>query len=209
LVSSENLFAQALRATHARIAALIKAIEATDLSRQADAPALPDCPCGPNRGSEPKRPGGAKVGTVISPVNLHGPGEASRASHKIAHACGSASALHLLDAIEGLESAQQYPCADAGLLARYVHHERGTVHEKHIAMTMTEKQGMIPRRFSAKRVAGGITGRIAFRLDNAPAPSAGWKIMNQRLSDEISRQLEGIYGQLLAAKTPNAASTHG
>jgi hypothetical protein len=55
-------------------------------------------------------------------------------------------------------------------------------------------------------MAGGVAHRIGFRLDDSPAQPAPGQIVNERLADQESRELERIHGQFCAAETADAVN---
>jgi len=71
-----------------------------DFPRQADARAATDWTHAPCCRAEPKSLASTEIDTVISFVDVHGLGEAARASRKIANTCRLAKALHYLNAFE-------------------------------------------------------------------------------------------------------------
>ena len=163
------LGAQPFRATHIGIAAFVEAPLLVDLSRQANARADSNFPRRPYGCSKPERPGGAQVDTIESFVDSHGLDKPPWAAREIQHLRSAARPLHSVEALERFERPQQYSRADARFFTAHVHHEGRSIREIHIRMAAFEEQGTISRRLATKSMGGGISWRIGFGFNDAPA----------------------------------------
>lgn len=74
----------------------------------------------------------------------------------------------------------------------------------HVSMAALQEKRAISNRLAAERVPGGISRRIGFCLDNAPADSALWQIVHQRLADQVPREFQRGGGELAPAQAPYA-----
>src|SRR5271156_3423519 len=72
-------------------------------------------------------------------------------------------------------------------------------------MPASEKERAIRRRQAGESVAGWIADGIRFCLDDAAHQAPLRQIVNQRLPNQIARELDGINGQFRAAKPADSA----
>ena len=145
----------------------------------------------------------AEVNGVEAAVNLQSGGQAAGTPGEIENPGGSAVELHLLEALERLEGADQDSAADAGKLAAHVEHKMIAVAEINIGMSAAQEHRTSARSGSAKMMRGWIAGRIRFGLDDATGNSAGGEFADDDLADQEARQCNGACGKLGAMKAAN------
>src|ERR1700724_3513479 len=158
-------------------AALVEAKEAVRRAGDANTRALAEhwgtagFGCGTARageGSEPERTWGTEIRAVERAVDAQGGGKTPRTAREVEQAGGFAVLSHLLDAVEGLERADQDTAADASDFRGDVEHEVVAVAEIDVGMAAAKKHGAIARRRSAKVMGGGVALRIGFGFHDAP-----------------------------------------
>src|SRR5712672_3603510 len=103
-----------------------------------------------------------------------------------------APTLHERDALERLKGAQQNASAHAGFFARYVHHEAGSIREIHIGVAAAKKERANTGRLAAERMSRRIADRVRFGLNDASAEPPLQVVVDQRLADQVPRQLDGV-----------------
>jgi hypothetical protein len=74
----------------------------------------------------------------------------------------------------------------------------------HVGMAALQEKRAIGVRLAAERVSGGISRRIGFCLDYAPADSPLWQIVHQRLADQVPREFQRGDGEFASAQAPYA-----
>ena len=158
-----------LRSTNEGIPALVKTKDLVGGARNADADSFSDWSGRTAGFAQPERAGGAKVETVVAAIDLKSGGEASRAAREIEKLASLAVALHELDAIEGLECADQDGRCDSSRLAHDIQHEVRAVIEKNVGVAGGEVHRTDARSRAAEMMSGGIAGRISFRFHDAAA----------------------------------------
>ena len=151
------------------IAGLEKPTLAMNFPRQADARAATDWTYAPCCRAEPKSFPSTQIDSVVSLVDLHGLGEASRATRNIASARRLPNALHCLNAFERFQRTQKHARADAWALAGDIHHERRAIGKIDIAVAKTEKQRLIASGLASEGMAGGVAGRVRLRFNDDSA----------------------------------------
>jgi len=136
----------------------------------------------------------------VAPIDLKSGGEASGAGRETEKLTGLALALHQLDAIEGLERADENGRGDSSGLAHDIEHEVRAIVEKNVGVAGIEIHRTNPRSRPAEMMSGGIPWRISFRLHNAAAQAARGKIVDNDFSDEEASELDGVRWKLGAAE---------
>ena len=66
------------------------------------------------------------------------------------------------------------------------------VGEIDVGMAALQKKRAIPQGLAAKRVSGGVSWRISFGLDDAPAYPAPGKVVHESLADQKPRKLQRV-----------------
>jgi len=108
--------------------------------------------------------------------------------------------LHLRNAIDGFEGADEDSAADVGQFGADVEHEVIAVAEIYVRMATAEKHRAIAWSWSAKMMSGGVARRIGFGFDDAADKCGGGEFAHDELADEEARESDGIGGQLCAAQ---------
>src|SRR4029077_19165379 len=119
--------------------------------------------------AQPKRTWRTEVYAVERTVNAQSGGQASGTAGKVEQAGGLAVTLHLLDALEGFERADQNAATGSGGLSADVEHEMIAVAEIDVGVATAQKHGAIARGGAAKVVRGGIARRVGLGFDDAAA----------------------------------------
>jgi DUF177 domain-containing protein len=156
--------------------------------------------------AEPEWAWGAEIGSVEGSVDAEGGGEAARTAGEVEQAGGLAVILHLFDAFKRFERTDEDATADSRDFCAHVEHEVVAVTEINVGVAAAQKHGAIARGWTAKVVRGGITSRVTFGLNDAPAETDAGEFADDDLADQEARQGDGIRGQFGAAK---AADSNG
>ena len=209
--SERPLFAKASGTADTRIATFIKSKSPLSCPRDSDTHTFTDGLRRPSRGAQPQRSFTAKIGAVVALVDAQCRGQPARSARQVANARGFAIfALHHADAFQRFESPEKHACANAGRFARDVDEPGRAIGEMHVSKAALQEKRVIGDRLAAERVSGGISRRIGFCLDNAPADSALWQIVYQRLADQESREFQRGDGEFAPAQAPYARPpSHG
>ena len=139
----------------------------------------------------------------MATVDLKSGGEASGAAREIEKPGRLAVALHDLDAIEGLERADEDGRGDSRRLADDIEHEVRAIIEKNIDMAGSEIHRANARSRATEMMSRGITGRISFRFHDAAANPARGKIVDDNFSNEEASELDGVRWKFAAAEVAN------
>src|SRR5260370_856039 len=105
----------------------------------------------------------SEVCAVEGAVNAQSGGEAARTAREIEQAGGLAVALHLPDARERFERAEQDAAADSGDFRADVEHEMIAVVEIDVGVATAEKHGAIAGGGAPKGMSGGVGRRGGVR----------------------------------------------
>jgi len=92
--------------------------------------------------------------------------------------------LHLLNAVQGLEGADEDAAADSTDFGTNVEHEVVAITEIDVGVAAAQKHGAIARGRTAKVVRGGIALRIGLGFDDAAAEAGAGKFANDDFADE-------------------------
>jgi uncharacterized protein len=159
--------------------------------------------------AEPERARGAEVGAIEGAVDAQGGGEASGPAGEVEEARGFAMPLHLGDALEGLEGANQNATADTGDFRANVEHKVVAVAEIDVGVAAAKKHGAVARGRSAKMVRGGIALRIGLGFDDATAKPAAGEFADDNFADEKAGQRDRVRGKFGAAEAPHGNGSFG
>jgi hypothetical protein len=122
-------------------------------------------------------------------------------------------ALHQVDALERLESANENRRGGPGGLTDDVEHEVRAVVEENVCVTGSEIHGANARRGTAEVMTSGIAGRVCFRFDDAATEASTGKIVDDHFADEKAGEGDSIDREFRAAKTADGeywiAFVHG
>ena len=154
-------------------------------------------------GPEPKRSRSAEIDAIDPPVDLECGGQAAGSAGEIEKAGGCSVLLHLLDAIDGFQRADQYAAPYSGNFARDIEHKMIAVAKIDVGMAASQKHRLIARRRPPKVMGGGIARGIGFGFDDAPSHSARRKLANDDLADQEARERDGSGRQFAASQAPN------
>src|ERR1700694_1717571 len=191
---------QTLQPANVWTSPLVETVELVRFARDANADAHADGAGRSQRSAQPQLAGGTQIDAIIPFVNMHCFRKAAGAARKVHQTSRSAMALHHFDPFQWFERAQQHSRSLAGLLARNIHHEAGAVREIHVGASAFEKKRPSAWSFSPKRMPCRIPNRVCLRLDNAPTHPAMWRIVDQRLSNQVARQLKRVHGEFRSAQ---------
>src|SRR5882724_11812840 len=108
--------------------------------------------------------------------------------------------LHLLNALEGLEGADQDAAANASNFRTDVEHKMIAIAEVDVGVAAAKKHGAIARCGSAEVMRGGVALRIGFGFHNAAAKPGAGKFADDDFADEEAGQGHGVRRQFGAAK---------
>lgn len=108
--------------------------------------------------------------------------------------------LHLLDAVEGFERADEDAPTDARDFSADIKHEVIAVTKVHVGVASAHKHGTIARGWTAKVMSGGIALRIGFGFHDTTAEADTGEFANDDFVDEKAGQGDGIRRQFGAAK---------
>jgi hypothetical protein len=136
----------------------------------------------------------------VAPIDLKSGGEASGAGRETEKLTGLALALHQLDAIEGLERADENGRGDSSGLAHDIEHEVRAIVEKNVGVARREVHRTDARSRAAEVMSGGIAGRIGFRFHNAAAEASRGEIVDDDPSDKETSEIDGVRWKFSAAK---------
>ncbi len=113
--------------------------------------------------------------------------------------------LHLLNAVERFERADENAAADSGDFRANVEHEVVAIAEIHVGVAAAQKHGAIALGWTAKMVRGGIALRIGFGFHDAAAKADTGEFANDDFADEKAGQGHGVRGEFGAAKTADGS----
>ena len=174
----------------------------------ADADAFTDRAGGRCGFAEPERSFPAdKIEAIHAAGDSEGVGHAAGTSREIEYAGRAAAPLHLRDALERLDGANQDACANAHRTGGNIQHEVIAVTEINIGVAALEEERAIARSHAAEGVCGGVTDDVGFGFDDASGEANAWKIVNERFADQIfceGDSVEREIAQAQARDTPAA-----
>jgi hypothetical protein len=99
--------------------------------------------------------------------------------------------LHEFNAFERFERPDENGRGGPSGFADHVEHEVSAVIEENIDVAWRQVHGANARRGAAKVMAGRISGRIRFRLHDAPAQAAGGDIVNHNFAEKKAGERDG------------------
>ncbi len=139
----------------------------------------------------------------MAAINLQSGGEAAGSAHKIEQASSFSMALHMFNAFERFQGANEDGRGGSRRFTDHVEHKVRAVIEKDVHMAGGEIHGTNARCGPAEVMTGGIAGRIRFRLHDASAEAAGRKLMNDDFADQKARQRDCARWEFGAAQAAN------
>jgi hypothetical protein len=117
--------------------------------------------------------------------------------------------LHLRDAFEGLEGADQDTAADSRDFRADVEHEMVAVAEVDVSVAAPKEHGAIARSGSAEVMSGGIALRVGLGFDDPTAELSASEFPHDNLTDEEAGEGDGVRGELGAAEAPDGNGSFG
>ena len=117
--------------------------------------------------------------------------------------------LHLGDALEGFEGADQDAAADPGDFGAHVEHEVVAIAEIDVGVAAAKKHGAIARGGSAKVVRGGVALGVSFGFDDATAKAGAGEFADDDFANKKAGQSDGVRGELGPAEAPDDGSFAG
>ena len=108
--------------------------------------------------------------------------------------------LHLRDALEGFEGADEDAAADSGDFGADIEHEVVAVAEIDVGVAAAKEHGAIARGRSAKVVRGGIARRVGLGFDDVAAKAGAGELANDNFADKKAGQGDRVHWQLGAAE---------
>ena len=154
-------------------------------------------------GPEPKRSRRTEIDAIDPPVDLEGRGQAAGSAGEVEKAGGRSVLLHLLDAIDGLQRADQDAAPHSGNFAADIEHKVIAIAKIDVGVAASQKHRLGARRWPSKVMRGGIAWGIGFGFDDAPGHSARRKLANDDLADQEARERDGSGRQFAASQAPN------
>jgi len=143
-------------------------------------------------GSEPQRFMGAKIGAIVTAVDLQRLRKPSGTSREIEQLGCLTVPLHKLNALERFERANQNRGSGFGGLAHDVEHEVRAIVEENVDVARGQVHRANSGSGSAKMMPRGIAGRIRFGFDNAAADAPSRQFVNHNFPDQEARELDSI-----------------
>jgi hypothetical protein len=190
---SPDLSAQPGGSADAGIAAFVETKQAIGRARDPNAHAFSNRAGRPRRGSQPQSTGRAKIHAIVTFVDAQSTGQPARASRQVAIACSPwISSSHELNSFHRLQRPQEYSCPNPRHFAANVDEPARAIRKMNVRMAAPQEKRPIARPQSAKRVPGGISGRIGFGFYDAAAHPAIGNLMHQSLADQKLRQLQCV-----------------
>ena len=144
-------------------------------------------PCG-RKCAEPERAGRAEVDAVEGAVNPESGGETAGATGQVRNFCGAAVRLHLGDALQGVQRADEYAATYSGDLRADVQHEMVAITEIDIGVTAAKEHGAGSRSRPDVVVGGGVAYGIGLDLHDAATEASRGQLANDDLADEKTRK---------------------
>jgi hypothetical protein len=164
-------------------------------------------------GTEPERARGAEVGAVEGAVDAQRGGQASGTAGQVEQARGFAMLLHVRDALEGFERADQDAAADSGDFRADVEHEVIAVAEINVGVAAAKEHGAIAWGRSAKVVRGGIASRIGFGFHDATAEAGAGEFADDNFANKKAGQGDRVRRKFGVPEAPDGyvsvAGCHG
>ena len=108
--------------------------------------------------------------------------------------------LHLRDAFEGFEGADQDAAADSGDFRADVEHEVIAIAEIDVGVAAAKEHGAIARGWSPEMVSGGITLWVGLSFDDATAQAAPGEFADDNFADEKAGEGNRVSGEFGAAQ---------
>lgn len=108
--------------------------------------------------------------------------------------------LHLLNALDGFQRADENATADSGGLSTNVEHKVIAIAEIDVGVATAEKHRAIARSWTAKVVRGGIALRVGLSFHDAAAKAQAGEFANDDFADQKAGQGHGVRGQFGAPK---------
>jgi hypothetical protein len=108
--------------------------------------------------------------------------------------------LHLGNALEGFEGADEDTAADSGDFGGDVEHEVVAVAEIDVGVAAAQEHGAIARGGSAKVVGGGIALRISLGFYDAAAEAGAGEFADYDFADQEAGEGHGVGGEFSAAE---------
>ena len=139
---------------------------------------------------------------IESAIDPHRRRKPARTPGEVDELARTAPLDHQWNSVDWLERAQQHACPDAGRLARYVAHIRGSVGEIDIGVAALEIESAIARGGAMKGVTARVTRRIGLGFNDPPTGSTVEVLTHQDLADEVARKRNRREWQLRAPQTP-------
>jgi hypothetical protein len=153
--------------------------------------------------AEPEGSRGAQVEAVEPAVDLKSGSETARAACQLEEARGFSVKLHLLEAFERFERADEDAASDVREFRGDIEHEMIAVGEVHVSVATAEKHRTIARCGTSIVVGRGIARGIRFGLDDAAGEPAVGEFADYDFADEEACERHGAGGKLRAPEAAN------
>ena len=158
---------------------------------------------------DPQASAPAQVQPVVPQIDAQGFRQAPRPARQVAQTRGVAGALHVLNAGQGFEGAQQHAGADAGSFARHVEHVRGAVAQVDIGVAGFQKKRAVARGHAAERVTSRIGLQVGLGLDDTSAEQPLAHFAYDDLAQKESSERDRIARQHCAVERRHTARAQG
>jgi hypothetical protein len=154
-------------------------------------------------GAEPKRAGRAKIRAIEPAIDLQGLSQTPGAACQVKQTQDATMDLHLFDAFQGLQGANQDPAADARKLAADIEHKVIAVAEINVGVAATQKHGAGARRWPAKMMGGWVLRGISLGFDDTTGQPIRPKFADDDFANQGASQGNCRDGELATAEAAN------
>jgi hypothetical protein len=192
------------RPADAGIPALVEAQEWVSVLGNANANAPPDAAGRAHSATQPNWARPAEIDTIQTPVNGHGRRQSAWTAAEVVECGPSASALHEIDPVQGLQGSKKNSGANPFFLAGNVKRVPIPINKIDVGMPAFQKGGLISLRFAYEGMCRRITDEVGFGFNDPAAHPPLRRYAYEGLADQPTRQCPGIYGQLSTLKPSDA-----
>jgi hypothetical protein len=125
----------------------------------------------------------AHIDSIDLPVDPQRGSQSTGTTGQVPQPGGASIALHLIEAFQWFERADEHAPSHTADLAADVEHEMIAVGEVDVCMTAPQEQRAIAESRAPKMMGGGIAGGIGFGLHHAPNHPTLGRFANDDFTD--------------------------
>jgi hypothetical protein len=108
--------------------------------------------------------------------------------------------LHLADALERFQGADEDAAADSSDFSADIEHEVIAIAEVNVGVAAAKEHGAIARGWSAKVVGGGVAPGVGLGFDDATAEADAGEFADDNFADEKAGEGDGVCREFGAAE---------